>query len=91
MHWLIKPSGHLPCASSWPLLGIQSPAETEIKANNVLSIILQKSSCNYFVNCHPFDINLPPHREDPTKTTLPNFAEKMQWMVTALGLGEQRS
>lgn len=58
VHWLIKPCGHLPCASFWPLLGIQSPAETEIKANNLVLIIMQKSSCNSFVNCHLFEYQL---------------------------------
>lgn len=69
-------SSLLPCASCWPLLGLQSPAEIELKANNVVSIIMKKFACDYFLNCHLFDINLSPHREDPTKTTLPNCAEK---------------
>lgn len=52
---------------------------------------MQKSACDYFLDCHPSDTNLPPHREEPTKTTLPNCAEKMQYMVNVLGPGEQES
>lgn len=75
MRWLIKPSGHLPYANCWPLLGIQSPAETEIEANNVVSIIRQKSACNYFLICHPFDINISTQGR-PNKDNIAKFCRK---------------
>lgn len=66
-------SGHLHSANHGPLVGIQSLVLTEIKANNVVPIIKEKTVCDYFLLCLPFYVNFYLHREE---RSLPNRVEK---------------